>query len=270
MGMSSGHSLTWDRLVHENIQVQGGEVVCSRSATEPARFWCSRLWPGDGSVSLSCWKLARFSYNQRARRGGSVRLQHAEHHLAVRPGWPAIPITTSLCFPELPPCSFLLPVRSLRVKAQMRKHARLQHFVAPQIPHITPLHLASQLNTNCSQNSSSAVPTDAPVLYLTEGTRLSFSIHIAPKLPVVFCFSHHPGILGRHLFVTTECSWMGMKGPVWREHGDRDCWETAGTELQVVVGDRIEFISSASQLSAPNPPLQSWSHEGNPRSGVLY
>lgn len=71
-------------------------------------------------------------------------------------------------------------------------------------------------------------------------------------------------------FVTTECSWMGMKGPVWREHGDRDCWETAGTELQVVVGDRIEFISSASQLSAPNPPLQSWSHEGNPRSGVLY
>lgn len=95
--------------------------------------------------------------------GGSVRLQHAEHHLVVRPGCPTIPITTSSCFPELPPCLFLLPVRSLRVKAQMTKHTRLQHFVAPQIPHITPLHLASQLNTNCSQNSSSAVPTDAPV-----------------------------------------------------------------------------------------------------------
>lgn len=232
MGVSPRHCLAWDCLVHENIQVQGGEVVCSRSATEPASFWCSRLWPGDGSVSLSCWKLARFSYNQRARRGGSVRLQHAEHHLAVRPGWPTIPITTSLCFPELPPCSFLLPVRSLRVKAQMRKHTRLQHFVAPQIPHITPLHLASQLNTNCSQNSSSAVPTDAPVLYLTEGRRLSFSIHITPKLPVVFwffppswyswqaSFCNHRVLLDGHERTSLEGAWWQ------RLLGDSRYWAT--------------------------------------------
>lgn len=233
MGMSSGHCLPWDRLAHENIQVQGGEVVCSRSATEPASFWCSRLWPGDGTVSLSCWKLARFSHNHRARRGGfsstparrapprsQTWVSYHTHNYLVMFSW-----TATLFIPS----SSEVPQGK---SPDDKTHTIAAFCCTPNTTyHPSPFSLSVEYQLLSEFKLCCTHRCPCP-LYMTEGRRLSFSIYITPKLPIVFCFfplswyswqtsfCNHRVLLDGHERTSLEGAWWQ------RLLGDSRYWAT--------------------------------------------